>query len=245
MRSFQLNNKIKLGNSLELMEKLPDNSVDAVITDPPFGIDFKATKANYNRDDSKVLKGYREIKVKNYAEFTNVWMREAERVLKPNGTMMIVSGFNNMNIILNCATFRFELINQIIWKFQFGVYTKNKFVTSHYNIFYFKKPGAKVKFYDDIKDTKLSYKERESVWTIAREYWPGDKTTPTKLPLELCKKMIRYTTRPGDIILDPFAGSGQVAYTAKLMKRKYVTFEIVKAYYDFAAVRLKTGKYKP
>lgn len=241
-----MNSRIRLGNSLELLTKIPDESIDAIITDPPFGIDFKSTKANYNRNPKKVIPGYKEIKVKNYAEFTDEWMDECERVLKPNGTMMIISGYNNMNIILNCAAFRFELINQIIWKFQFGVYTKNKFVTSHYNIFYFGKPKKKHNFYDPFEDfTKTSYGFRESVWDIKREYWPGDKTTPTKLPLKLCQKMITYTTKPGDMILDPFAGSGQIPYTAKAMNRKYIAFEIVKEYYDFAKKRLDTGEYRP
>lgn len=244
MASMSLINNIYNMDCIKGMAAIEDGTVDAVITDPPFAINFKAKKANYNRDDSLVLDGYGEIDYKEYFNFSFNWMKEAKRTLKDSGSMMIVSGYNNMSEILTAAKLLdLFFVNQIIWKFQFGVHTTKKFVTSHYNIFYFAKDEKKRQFYNLIKDTKLSYKDRESVWSIKREYWKGSRKTPTKLPRALVEKMLHYTTKSADVVLDPFVGSGQVPFIAKEMNRNYYGFELNKNYYEFAKERLDSGKY--
>jgi len=90
----------------------------------------------------------------------------------------------------------------------------------------------------------LHYEDKEDVWYIKREYWHGDQKTPTKLPSELIKKILMYSSDEGDLVLDPFLGSGQVAVVSKLMGRHYLGFEIVKEYYEFAKRRLETGRYR-
>ena len=64
------------------MKAIPDEKVDLIVTDPPFAINFTAKKPHYNRIASRVLSGYNEIKVEDYYDFTNTWMREAYRILK-------------------------------------------------------------------------------------------------------------------------------------------------------------------
>jgi len=64
------------------MKTIPNEKIDLVVTDPPFAINFKAKKANYNRTASLVLPGYNEINVEDYYDFTNAWMREVYRILK-------------------------------------------------------------------------------------------------------------------------------------------------------------------
>jgi site-specific DNA-methyltransferase (adenine-specific) len=86
--------------------------------------------------------------------------------------------------------------------------------------------------------------DKEDVWVINREYWNGDKKTPTKLPAELIKKILEYSSEEGDLVLDPFLGSGQVAVVSKMLKRNYVGFEIVKEYYDFINERLTKNIYR-
>jgi len=85
----------------------------------------------------------------------------------------------------------------------------------------------------------LHYKDKEDVWIINREYWTGDDKTPTKLPAEIIKKMLKYSSEKTDLVFDPFLGSGQVAVISKMLGRQYLGFEIVKQYYDFANKRLK------
>src|SRR3989338_11053879 len=116
-----------------MREYLPDNSIDLVVTDPPFAIDFKAKRSNYNRTQYRVLEGYSEISQEDYFDFTLKWMKEVYRVLKDSGSMYVFSGWNNLKDILNSIDeLKFVTINHIIWKYQFGVVTKKKFVTSHY-----------------------------------------------------------------------------------------------------------------
>lgn len=236
------------------MASMPDNFVDLVITDPPFAIEFGAKKANYHRTASRVLEGYAEISKKEYYKFTQQWMAQAHRVLKESGSMYVFSGWNNLKDILQSIDeVGFTTVNHIIWKYQFGVVTKRKFVTSHYHCLYVCKNDDKRKFFPYARFEKTAksvmggsshYEDKEDVWTIKREYWTGDEKTPTKLPAEIIKKILMYSSEQGDIILDPFLGSGQVAVVSKMADRHYIGFEIVPAYFEYAKKRLETNRYR-
>ena len=247
-------NKIYNNDCVIGLKGIPDEKVDLVITDPPFAINFKAEKANYNRTSSRVLSGYNEIKVEDYYDFTNTWMREAYRILKKSGSMYVFSGWNNLKDILAALDDNgFTTINHIIWKYQFGVVTSKKFVTSHYHCIFVCKDEKKRKFfpyswfYKEAKTSdgqSLQYKDKEDVWIINREYWTGDDKTPTKLPAEIIKKILQYSSEKTDLVLDPFLGSGQVAVVSKMLGRKYLGFEIVKQYFNFALKRLQKNVYR-
>ena len=235
------------------MKSISKNKIDLVITDPPFAIDFKAKKANYNRTESNVLEGYNEILPENYFDFTFNWMSEVYRILKDSGSMYVFSGWNNLKDILRAIDdVGFHVVNHIIWKYQFGVVTKNKFVTSHYHCLYVCKNEKKRKFYPFRRFSKnaksddghsLHYKDKEDVWEIKREYWTGEKKTPTKLPAEIIEKILSYSSKKNDVIFDPFLGSGQVAVLSKMNERQFCGFEVVKEYYKFAKKRLDKNKY--
>jgi site-specific DNA-methyltransferase (adenine-specific) len=236
------------------MKAIPDEKIDLVVTDPPFAINFKAKKANYNRTASRVLSGYNEITKENYYEFTLNWMSQCFRILKESGGMYVFSGWNNLADILNAIEeIGFITVNHIIWKYQFGVVTNRKFVTSHYHCLYICKNDKKRKFFPYERFSKeeknnqgrsLHYKDKEDVWEIKREYWTGDEKTPTKLPAEIIKKILQYSSEEGDLVFDPFLGSGQTAVVSKLLKRNYIGFEIVKEYFDFISKRLKSNSYR-
>ncbi len=241
-------------NCIEGMGLIPKNKIDLIITDPPFAINFKAIRANYNRTSSRVMQGYNEIKSVDYYDFTYNWMKEAFRILKDTGSMYVFSGWNNLKDILKALDdVGFITINHIIWKYQFGVVTKRKFVTSHYHCLYVCKNDKQRKFYSFSrfkKDSKtnegrsLHYRDKEDVWEIKREYWTGDEKTPTKLPAELIEKLLDYSSEKKDIVFDPFLGSGQVAVVSKSLNRQYLGFEIVPEYYKFAKKRLDKNLYR-
>ncbi len=247
-------NKIYNMDCINGMKCIPNNSIDLVITDPPFAIDFKAKRNNYHRTASRVIEGYNEIPKEEYYDFTLKWMKEIYRVLKDSGSMYVFSGWNNLkDILVSIDEIGFITVNHIIWKYQFGVVTKRKFVTSHYHCLYVCKNDEKRKFFpysrygkeeDDKEGGSLHYKDKEDVWIIKREYWTGDQKTPTKLPAELIKKILMYSSEEGDIVLDPFLGSGQVAVVSKMLGRKYIGFEIVKECYEFAKERLEKDVYR-
>ncbi len=247
-------NKIYHIDCIEGMKSISDSAIDLVITDPPFAIDFKAKRNNYNRKSESVLEGYNEIPQKEYYNFTLKWMKEVYRSLKESGSMYVFSGWTNLKDILNALDeIGFITVNHIIWKYQFGVVTRRKYVTSHYHCLYVCKNDKKRKFFPYSRFSKeaksktggsLHYQDKEDVWEINREYWTGDQKTPTKLPAELIKKILMYSSEEGDVVMDPFLGSGQVAIVSKMLNRKFIGFEIVKEYYDFAKQRLDNNVYR-
>ena len=246
--------KVFLGDCVEGMKKLPAGPVDLVITDPPFAIDFKAVKHNYNRTGSLVMKNYAEVDSRSYGAFTLAWMEQAARLLKDSGSMFVFSGWNNLKDVLVAADdLSLTTVNHIVWKYQFGVVCKKKFVTSHYHLLYLCKDDKRRKFFNSsrFKATdrgegggSLRYKDLEDVWVIKREYWHGDIKTATKLPAEIIRKILSYASEEGDLVLDPFMGSGQVAVVAREMKRRFTGFEISAEHHAFAMKRLNEGVYR-
>ena len=237
-----------------MQQHLPDASVDLVITDPPFGIEFGAKRGNYNRKAGRVLEGYSEVKGEDYLEFTRAWLTQVRRVLKPTGSLYIFSGWNYLkDILIALDEQELNLVNHLVWKYQFGLVTTRKYVTSHYHILFASIDEKQRKFYPYAryeKDEKHAeggsahYKDKEDVWNIAREYWNGDVKTPTKLPAEIIRKILAYSSQPGDIVLDPFLGSGQVAVVSQMEGRQYLGFELVPDYFNFAQKRLESGTYR-
>ena len=237
------------------MDRIEDGTVDLIVTDPPFGIGFGAgRRANYNRTASRVLEGYGEVDAGRYYAFSLAWMRQAHRVLKDSGSMYVFSGWNNLKDVLAAIDDAgFETVNHIVWKYQFGVYTSKRYVTSHYTIPYVCKDPRKRRFYPYARFGKgerggkggkggkggsLHYRDKEDVWDIKREYWRGEEKTPTKLPAEIVAKMLAYSTVEGDLVLDPFMGSGQVAVVARRMGRRFMGFEVSKRYCGLARRRV-------
>ena len=238
---------------------LPAASVDAVITDPPFGIGFGGARHNYGRNNSyhgapeNILRGYKEVDLEEYAQFSRDWMSEVFRVMKPGATAMVFSGWTNLRDILNAAhDVGFETFNHVIWRYQFGVFCRRRFVSSHYHCLCLCKDDAKRKFNRESRFPDASredgknpqYNDMEDVWVINREYWKKDMVkTPTKLPRELVEKCLAYATDPGDLVLDPFLGSGQVAVVSAMNGRRYAGFEAVEDYFRLIRCRLDSGKY--
>ncbi|MCD6412757.1 MAG: site-specific DNA-methyltransferase [Elusimicrobia bacterium] len=232
---------------------LKDNSIDLIITDPPYGIKGDKLHKHYNRAEEYVLQGYIEVPQEEYAQFSYRWIKEAERVLKPGGSIYIVSGYTNLIDILNALRqTRLKEINHIIWKYNFGVYTKTKFVSSHYHILYYRKPGGHYTFNtfcrysaDERDETGISsnYRDREDVWIINREYKPGQIKNKNELPKELLMKMILYSSNAGDLICDFFLGGFSTAKVAIGLNRNVCGFEKSKDAYTYQIKEMK--KIKP
>jgi site-specific DNA-methyltransferase (adenine-specific) len=223
-------------------ENIPDNSVDLIITDPPYGINGDKLHQHYNRNEDFVVEGYVEIPQKEYAEFSEKWIKEAERVLRPGGSIYIVSGYTNLIDILNALRkTSLKEINHIIWKYNFGVFTRQKYVSSHYHILFYEKPGEKRTFNLESRyglneksedDRSLNNTDREDVWIINREYKPGQIKNKNELPTKLLIKMIQYSSNEGDLVCDFFLGGFSTAKVALGLNRLAVGFEISKPMFD-------------
>ena len=223
---------------------LKSNSIDLIVSDPPYGINGDKLDKHYNRDESTVLDGYVEIPAKEYPEFSEKWINEAERVLRPGGSIYIVSGYSQLRHILNALSYtKLEEKNHIIWKYNFGVYTSKKYISSHYHILYYVKPPCNQAtfntnaFYADSEKCgnggSLNYQDREDVWIINREYKPGQVKNKNELPKSLLTKMILYSSNPNDMVCDFFLGSFSTAKVAIGLERNACGFEINKNAFDY------------
>lgn len=213
---------------------IPDESVDLIICDPPFGIEESKFGKHYNRKDDKIIEGYVEAP-KDYDKFTFEWMQRCKNIMKKDATMYIISGWSNLHSIYK-AIEKLDLvvINHIIWKYNFGVSTKSKWVSSHYHIFYISKRGAKVKFIknayfsQDEKDASgrsLQYADMEDVWVINKEYSKDKQKNMNKLPTKLVEKMINYSSERGDLVCDFFMGNFTTADCSIRLGRRVIGFE--------------------
>lgn len=221
-------------------EHIANESVDLIVTDPPYGIEGDTLHKHYNRKEEFVIDGYVEVPQSEYAPFSKAWLREAERILRPGGSIYVVSGYTNLPDILNAFNNNTDLIavNHIIWKYNFGVYTSRKYVSSHYHILYYVKQGAPPTFNLNCRygpnekvseeGGSLNYVDREDVWLINREYKPGKAKNKNELPTQLLIKMMQYSSNEGDMVCDLFLGSFSTAKIAIGLNRKACGFEVSK-----------------
>ncbi|MHC5011805.1 MAG: DNA-methyltransferase, partial [Planctomycetota bacterium] len=216
--------------------RIPDGAVDLIITDPPYGIDGHTLHKHYNRREDFVVDGYIEIPAAEYSGFSRRWIAEAERVLRPGGAIFLMSGYTRLRQILNALhETKLREVNHLVWKYNFGVNTTRKFVSSHYHILYCEKPGGRRTFnrfarFGTRERTEAGrsrlYADLEDVWVINRDYKPGRRKNKNELPFELLMKMIQYGSRPGDLVLDFFLGSFSTAVVAKGLDRDATGFEL-------------------
>ena len=228
---------------------LEDNSIDLIITDPPYGIRGDTLHRHYNRNEQYVIPGYVEIPKNEYAKFSKRWISEAERVLRPGGSLYIISGYTNLYDILH-ALYQTSLleVNHIIWKYSFGVFTKRKYVSSHYHILFYEKPGGRRTFNAESRfglaektanGRSPNTSDREDVWLINREYKPKKKKNKNELPPALLIKMLQYSSNEGDLVCDFFLGGFSTAKAAIGLNRRMVGFELSKDLFDAKVRELK------
>lgn len=236
------------GSCIELAQQWPDNSVDLIITDPPYGIDGDQLHQHYNRKEDFVVDGYVEVPAAEYGQFSREWIRQAARVLKPGGSLYVVSGYTHLYEVMDgLRQTELQELNHIVWKYNFGVHTRRKYVSSHYHILYYVKPGAphtfnlecRVGIEERTQDGgSLNYRDREDVWIINREYKPGQQKNKNELPTELLAKMILYSSNPGDIVADFFLGGGSTARVAIGLGRKAFGIELAPATFAHATEKI-------
>lgn len=202
------------------------------------GIQGDKTDQHYNRDSSQVIQGYQDIDQNGYETFSKSWITECSRVLRPGGSIYIVSGWSNLHHILNAlhSTNLIE-INHLIAQYTFGVYTKNKWVSSHYHILFWCKPGGKRTFNTNAihLDKQQSYLDRQSVMNLPRDYQKGKVRNQNQLAVSFVSKFIAYSSNPSDMVMDPFCGSFSTRDAALSLNRSFIGFEINKTAFDYFA----------
>lgn len=224
------------------------NTFDTIIADPPFSLKDSENFATYNRDKSFVLKGYNEIPLKEYNQFSYEWIKNCSEYLKKKGVLIIISGWSNQRDILNALyENKFNIINQFIFKYNFGTFTWNsKAVSSHYNIFYCTKIKSKYTFnkllwyFEDVMEDTLEENEEipVEIFDIKKEYWRSKRRTSNKLPKELIEMLVAIGSNNKDLVLDLFSGSGTTLKVCSYMDRDCIALDNKSDAVNFANERL-------
>ena len=195
-----------------------DEKADMIFVDPPFGIEFKGNLQTYNRTPDAL--SYTEVPKEEYSDFVRSLSKWSYDVLEDTGSMWFVSGWNNLRIVLDAVEDTgFVQLNHCIWKYQFGVFTRKKFTTSHYHLLLLVK---------DLKNYVFNKQKNyaEDVWEIRRPYHHGEKTAGNELPDKLVEECVKTSSNMGDLVVDPCLGSGTTMKACLKTGRRCIGIEV-------------------
>ena len=221
--------KIENKDCFEYLETLKDNSINLFLMDPPFAIGEQNFGSQYHRKQENIINSYFAIPSDNYHIFMTSLLLKCIPKLKNNGSILIFCSWNKLYEMLyavsKCAL---KVINHLIWHYNFGVYTKHKFVCSHYHLLWLAKRGHKPYFnqFGVHNNTKEAYQDLQDVLIFKKEFQHGGKKNINKLPSKLVEHLIKLTTKQGDVVCDLFAGSFIVPKVAEQLKREGIGCEI-------------------
>ncbi|MEM3381282.1 MAG: site-specific DNA-methyltransferase [Candidatus Bathyarchaeia archaeon] len=195
-----------------------DEKADLIFVDPPFGIGFKGNLQTYNRTPDAL--SYVDVPRDEYSEFIRDLADWSYNNLKNSGSMWLLSGWNNLRLVLDAVEeVGFKQVNHCIWKYQFGVFTRRRFTTSHYHLLLL------VKDEDNYVFNKPEHYS-EDVWYIKRPYHRGEKTAGNELPEELVERCVKTSSNEGDLVVDPCLGSGTTMKVSIKTGRRCIGIEI-------------------
>lgn len=244
-------NQILMGDSIERMREIPDDSIDAVFADPPYNLqlggdlvrpdhsEVDAVDDDWDKFDSLAV----------YDKFTKDWMTEAKRILKPNGALWVIGSYHNIfRVGYILQDLGFWIMNDVIW-------VKNnpmpnfrgvRFTNAHETMIWAStSQDAKPTFNYDAMKNLNDEKQMRSDWNLPicsgkerRKDNEGNKLHPTQKPESLLYRVITSSTNPGDVILDPFFGSGTTGAVAKKLGRHYIGIERDEHYAKYATLRI-------
>lgn len=257
--------KIYNMDCVEGMKSIPDNSVDLIIADPPYNL---SKGGNLKWDNSiklngmggnwnKVMQSWDDYTLETYFTFTKAWLAEAKRILKPTGSMWIFGTYHNIGIInVVCQLLNIEIINEVIWykKNAFPNLSGRRLTASHETILWCNKGAKKREYYFNYNYSKNGNfskdelkgpgKQMRTVWDISNNKEKKELAYgkhPTQKPIKIIKRMIRLSSKVGDLIMTPFAGAGSECVAAKECQRRYLGFEINSQYIAIAEERLNNA----
>lgn len=226
------------GDATEIMRNLPDKSIDLICADPPYNLG-----KDYGNSIDK--KNWTE-----YEEFTDQWLEQAIRILKDNGTIYVFMGvrfISKLFIILE-NDFGLHFNGWITWHYTQGMGRTKGFSPRHDDILYFAKGKNFIFNIDDIRIPQKYFRKRNNmnganpgdVWQFSHVHYCSKEREkhPTQKPEALIERMIRASSNPGDIILDPFVGSGTTCRVAKILDRHWIGIDINPDYISMSQNRM-------
>ena len=248
-------NKILLGDSLKIMKTIPSKSIDLIFADPPYNLQLKDTL--YRPDQTTVeavTQDWDKFNTyKEYDNFTEQWLKESKRILKKGGALWVIGSYHNiLRVGTSIQNHGFWILNDIIWHKSNPMpnFRGTRFTNAHETLLWCTTSReAKYTFnYQNLKELNDG-KQMRSDWYIPicsgkerlRET-NNQRSHPTQKPEALMYRIILSSTNKGDIILDPFLGSGTTAVVAKKLQRNFIGIEQDKEYISLAKKRLKQTK---
>ena len=228
-------NRIVAGDCIRILgqELLPQ--ADLIFADPPFNIGYKY-------DIYEDRKKYDE-----YYVWTERWMAACYNVLKPTGSFWVAIGDDYAaEVRIIARRLGLHLRNWVIWHYTFGQATKRKFARSHTHLFYWTKDAAKFTFNDSeiripsARQTTYGDKRANPKGKIPDDVWSFSRVCgtfkervqwhPCQMPEKLLERIIKVSSDPDDLVVDPFSGSGTTCATAARLGRRYFGTDVSKKY---------------
>jgi len=234
------------GNCFDILPNIPENSIDMIFADPPYflsngGITCHAgRRVSVNKGKWDVSNGFEE----NYI-FTQRWLRECQRILTKNGTIW-VSGTSHIIYTVGSAmqSLGYKILNDVAW---FKINPPPNLSCRYFThstetiIWAAKNKDSKHCFNYELMRKLNNGKQMLSMWSIKAPR-PEEKKYgkhPTQKPIQLLDRIILASTRPSDIVLDPFCGSGTTGIAAHRENRKFIGIELEEEYVKLSIKRLK------
>lgn len=244
-------NQILAGDCIDVMNSLPAGSVDLIFADPPYNLQLKG---DLHRPDNSLVDAVDDhwdqfSSFAKYDQFTQAWLAAAKRLLKPNGAIWVIGSYHN--IFRVGATLQdqgFWILNDVVWRKSNPMpnFRGKRFTNAHETLIWASRDeGAKYTFnYEALKSLNEGVQMR-SDWVLPictgherLKDEMGDKAHPTQKPESLLHRAIIATTNPGDVILDPFFGTGTTGAVAKMLGRDFIGIEREDAYRAVAEKRI-------
>jgi modification methylase len=244
--------RVLVGDCIEVMAGLPEGSVDLVFADPPYNLQLRGAlhRPDNSRVDAVDDDWDRFASFADYDRFTHAWLTEARRVLKPDGAIWVIGSYHNIFRLGSALQdVGFWLLNDVIWRKSNPMpnFRGRRFTNAHETLIWAARgEGARYTFnYDAMKALNDGVQMR-SDWLIplctgaerlkTRE---GGKLHPTQKPLPLLHRILVATTEPGDVVLDPFFGTGTTGAAARRLGRHFIGIEREPAYAAAAEARIE------
>ena len=248
-------NDVLQGNCIELMNNLPDQSVDMIFADPPYNLQLGGDL--HRPDNSKVDAVNNEWDKFNsfnhYDKFTCEWLESARRTLKKDGTIWVIGSYHNIfRVGASLQDLGYWILNDVIWRKSNPMpnFRGRRFTNAHETLIWAAKSDAsKYTFnYESLKQLNEGIQMR-SDWLFPIcsggervKNFDGSKAHPTQKPESLLHRILLASTKPDDVVLDPFFGTGTTGVVSKKLGRGYIGFEQDKEYIEVAKKRLKHTK---
>lgn len=249
MNSLPLN-EIMHGDALDILQKLPEKSVDLIFADPPYNLQLRGSLWRPNLtlvdpvdDEWDNIGGFKE-----YDDFTRAWLLSCQRLLKETGTIWVIGSYHNIfRIGAIMQEIGFWLLNDIVWIKTNPTpnFHGTRFTNAHETLIWATKSALnKYTFnYQAMKSANEGLQMR-SDWLLPLCKGPerlksnGRKAHSTQKPEALLYRIILASTNPGDVILDPFFGTGTTGAVAKKLRRHWVGIEQDLEYVQIASERI-------